>query len=202
VTPRELERLGIAITGSTNWIGPLAIMMGLKERIVYAWWTGKTRITAPKQSKLLLLAGQPDGPLVPIFDDTRNRLARIMAMREQGYTYESIGQELGITRQAVRDMAARYRLLKPRVEQDRLQCPICSTTFQPITRRQKCCSHHCGSIRWRLLNRAVCFCPKPCEECGTMFQPKTSRGRFCRQRCRYRHQCRAYQRRLRARAAA
>ena len=30
VTPQELERLGIAITGSANWIRPLATMMGFR----------------------------------------------------------------------------------------------------------------------------------------------------------------------------
>jgi hypothetical protein len=200
MTPQELERLGIAITGTTNWIASLANVMGLSSpSVVRGWWTGKTKITATKQRKLFLLAGKPDAALAPIFDDTRNRLARIKAMLEQGNTYKAIGQEFGITHQAVENMATRYRLVTPMAESGRLKCPVCSGTFQPRYRTQQCCSARCGSRRRDMMNGAVCFLPQPCEECGTPFQPKTSVGRFCCQRCRSRKWNREYQRRLQAR---
>ena len=197
MTPQELERLGIAITGSANWIRPLATMMGFRHhRNVYKWWSGQTKITGPKQRKLYLLAGQPETARGPIYDDTRKRLARIKAMREQGYTYASIGQELGITRQAVLSLATRYRLVKPMPKLGTLTCPICSVTFQPKRQRQKCCSKRCGQRRW-LLNRpgAPPRHPKACGDCGAMFQPRTHNGRFCSLECKGRHHMRVRQRR-------
>jgi hypothetical protein len=204
MTPQELERLGIAITGTTNWIASLANVMGLSSpSVVHTWWTGKTKITVPRQCELYLLAGEPEPPPVPIFDDTRRRLTWIRAMLEQGHTFESIGQELGISRQAVSDMTRRYRLVKPIAELGELKCTLCSVTFRPLSRTHKCCSARCGYRSRRLLNRAANpILPKPCDECETMFQPKTRRGRFCCQRCRNTNNSRAYQRRRRARAAA
>jgi hypothetical protein len=148
MTPRELERLGIAITRTKDWIAPLAKLMGLKEpSVVRACWTGKTSITAPKQRKLFLLAGQADAPLTPICEDTRNRLARIMAMREHGYICKSIGQKMRVSRQAVYALIARYRLVTPLVEVSSLQCIVCSETFQPKTRSHVCCSKRCKQVR-------------------------------------------------------
>lgn len=185
MTPQELERLGIAITGSTNWIAPLAKLMGIRNSwSVRAWWTGKVRITSTQQRKLFLLAGQPEAPLSPIFEDTRNRLAQITAMLENGHTYVSIGREVGISPQAVSSLVTRYRRVKPAAELSRVQCPVCSVTFQPKSRNQKSCSKGCGSARWRLLNRVLRqYDAKPCLECGTMFQPKSRREKYCSRRC-------------------
>src|SRR5579859_7862420 len=110
MTPQELERFGIAITGSRNWISPLAKLMGVSgPEVVRSWCTGKAKITVPKQRKLFLLAGLPEPRPVPICEPTRKRLERISALRDQGRTYKSIGQELGITKQAVQAMERRYR---------------------------------------------------------------------------------------------
>ncbi len=203
MTPKELERLGIAITGTKDWIAPLTKLMGLKEpSVVRAWWTGKTSITAPKQRKLFLLAGQADAPLIPICEDTRNRLARIMAMREQGYTYPSIALELNVSRQAVHDLVTRYRLVTPIEEMNRLQCPVCSETFQPKTRKQVYCSRRCGKGRWYLLHReSTPRDPKLCLRCGASFQPTQSTAKYCSRRCRNNHRAIQYRQRLRAMAA-
>ena len=157
MTPQELERLGIAITGSADWIAPLAKVMGLcNPTVVRAWWTGKTKIMATKQRTLFLLAGQPDTPLCPVSDSTRLRLERIMAMREQEHTYESIGQQMGISRQAVVHLVTRYRLVKPlEAEVGRRQCPVCSVWFWPKKPKHRCCSKRCGQIRRRSLCRAI-----------------------------------------------
>lgn len=204
MTPQELERLGIAITGSTDWIAPLATLMGVcQPSVVRAWWTGARRITGPKQRKLFLLAGQPNTPLSPVSDRTRSQLARILALREQGYTYESIGQQMGISSQAVVDLPIRYRCVKPVAELGRLPCPVCSVTFRPRNRRQACCSKHCGQVRWKSLHRVpLPRDPKPCLECGASFQPRATSTKYCSRRCCNRRRSRQYQRQLRAKAAA
>jgi hypothetical protein len=204
MTPQELERLGIAITGTTNWIAPLAKVMGLGQpSVVRRWWTGKTRITAPKQRKLLLLAGQPDAPLAPIFDNTRFQLTRIMAMREQGCSYKLIGQELGVSPQAVEEKVRRYRRVKPVAELGQRQCVVCSETFQPKTRGHVCCSRRCREARWRSLHRRLTpRDPKSCLECQAMFQPRDLKAKYCSRRCCRNHCARQYRQRLRARPAA
>jgi hypothetical protein len=200
MTPQELERIGIAITGSTDWIAPLAKLMGFRRSVVVrTWWIGKTKITAPKQRKLFLLAGQPDTPLCPVSDKTRLRLERIMAMREQEYTYESIGQQMGISCQAVVDLVTRYRLVKP----SELQCPVCSVMFRPWNGKQRCCSKRCGQIRWRSLHRDLGpRDPKLCLECATSFPPRDARSKYCSRRCRNGHRARHYRRGVRAKAGA
>jgi ribosomal protein S27AE len=202
MTPKELERLGIAITGTTHWIAPLAKLMGFRRpSVVRKWWTGETKITAPKQRKLLLLAGQPDTLLSPVSEHTRSRLARIMAMQEQGYTYPSIALELNVSRQAVQALAAYYRLVTPIVEMNELQCPVCSVTFQPKTRRQVCCSRRCSKVRWYLLQReSTPRDPKHCLRCGASFQPTRSPAKYCSRRCRNNHRAIQYRQRLRAMA--
>jgi predicted nucleic acid-binding Zn ribbon protein len=204
MTPEELERLGIAITGTTHWIAALAKLMGFRQSsVVRKWWTGKTKITAPKQRKLLLLAGQPDTPPSPVSDHTRSRLARIMAMREQGYIYPSIGMELNVSPQAVRALVRHYRVVTPKVEMNKLQCPVCSVTFRPKTRRQVYCSRRCGKVRWYLLHReSTPRDPKLCLRCGASFQPTQPTAKYCSRRCRNNHRARQYRQRLRAMAAA
>jgi hypothetical protein len=202
MTPQELERLGIAITRSADWIAPLAKLMGFcNAAVVRNWWTGKTKIAAPKQRKLYRLAGQPDTPLTPVAEHTQLRVARIMVMREQGCTYESIGQQLGITRQAVVALMSYYRCLTHLKER---QCPVCSATFRPATQGQKCCSKRCWKANWRLQHRGSNILDaKFCFECRASFQPREARAKYCSRRCRNNHYARQYyRRRLKTRAAA
>jgi hypothetical protein len=204
MTPQELERLGIAITGSTAWIAPLAKLMGFrKTSAVRAWSTGKTKITAPKQRKLFLLAGQADAPLSPICDHTLSRLDRIMTLHDQGHSYASIGRQMGVTRQAVVGLVSNYRLVTPVAKAGTLQCPVCSVTFQPKYRKQLCCSKRCSIKRWQLLKRSTPVPPKPCQNCGAAFQPRDFRGKYCSRPCNNRARAKRHywRRRLRARKA-
>jgi hypothetical protein len=202
MTPQELEHLGIAITGSTDWIAPLAKLMGFcNAAVVRNWWTGKRKITARKQRKLFLLAGQPDAPVTPVAEHTQLRMARIMVMREQGFTYQRIGQQMGITHQAVVQLMSYYRCQTHLKER---QCPFCSVTFRLAQQRQKYCSERCGNANRRLQHRgSKRFDPKFCLECGASFQPREVRAKYCSRRCRKNHYARQYhRRRCEARAVA
>jgi hypothetical protein len=124
----------------------------------------------------------------------RERVDRIRAMRQEGYTYAEIGREVGVTRQAVQSMAVRYGVEKRTAELGQRKCLVCSAIFDPRTKTQKCCSHQCGTVRVSLLYGGVSYLPRPCAECGTIFRPKTARNRFCRERCRWQNKNREYQR--------
>jgi hypothetical protein len=126
------------------------------------------------------------------------RVDRIRAMRQEGFTYAEIGRELGVTRQAVQCMAVRYGVEKQPGDLGRRKCPVCSASFDPRTKTQRCCSYECGKARLALLDGRVSYLPRRCDECGTIFQPKSVRGRFCRQQCRSRKKNREYQRFLAA----
>jgi hypothetical protein len=205
MTPQELERLGIVITGSTDWIAPLAKLLGFRQPdAVRKWWNGTAKITSPKQRLILLLAGQPETSLSPVSHHTRNRVARIMAMREQGRTYTFIGRKMGISRQAVEELITRYRCVKPLAEFAKLQCPVCSAMFQLKTRRQLYCSKHCGQVKRRSMHRHLPLVDfKLCLGCGTTFQPLKARAKYCSRRCRNNHYAkRYYRRRVRAKAGA
>jgi hypothetical protein len=200
VTPQELERLGIAITGSGDWIKPLARLMEVHESRVRLWWAGTVRIAATKQRRILLLAGQPDWPLVPGSARTRFQLDRIMALHDGGHNWTAIGLRLGMSRQTVYDLVSRYQREKPMPECSKLQCPVCSARFWPRKRKQTCCSWACTYQHRRLLSRPP---KKSCAECGTVFQPRDWKGKYCSPRCRNRHITRrTYRRRKMARAAA
>lgn len=202
MTPQELERLGIAITGlAEKWIAPLAKLLGVKPANVRSWSSAKTRISAPRQRAIRLLAGQADAPLAPMSEQTRNRLAQIMAMRNQGHTDTSIGRVLGVTRQAVGALLMHYRLVKPAAELSKLPCPVCSKAFRPKSRRQKYCSKHCGRRGWHRLH----YPPrphKPCVECASVFQPLARTAKYCSRRCYNRRRFRLYYQRRRAKTAA
>lgn len=135
-------------------------------------------------------------------DRMGERVARIKAMRLEGYTYLEIGQELGVTRQAVQGMAVRYRVEKHPAELGRRKCLVCSASFTPRMKTQRCCSSECGTVRCNLLHGCVSYFFQPCDECGTSFQPKSKRNRFCSARCNWTKKNREYRRLMAAKGRA
>jgi RNA polymerase sigma factor (sigma-70 family) len=106
----------------------------------------------------------------------RDVLFRYYGLKGRRMTLKEIGDELGLTKEAIR---IRLKKVLRWLEQRRI-C-ICGNVFDVPTSRKIYCSVKCKSLVRRkfpeLLN------PRPCKNCGNIFKPKSYISLFCSKKC-------------------
>jgi hypothetical protein len=119
---------------------------------------------------------------------TNEQQLKTMALRQQGYGYIRISQQLGISDNTVRSFCRRNELVKS-TKAAGFTCKQCEKQIKPISGRKpkKFCSDSCRVSWWNshleCVNRKAIY-PFNCQHCGKSFSAYGNRNRkYCSHFC-------------------